>query len=200
MPAPSKYATWPPSPVPRIWRKPIGGFLKFAQEFEKRFVGRGGDGDREIIGTHAIARQRLSLLPPEILTCAGEASIVIRSARRRRRELSAATLAVSSLRCPASLETPGLALRRFASSFACKTRADHPWSARSPHAAHPWQARSAGKGSIGPFAYAASPLRSRHLCILHIRIRNVEYGLDNRIFRIRFIPRPGIIFWWRIVN
>jgi hypothetical protein len=168
--------------VPRIWRKPIGSFLKFAQEFEKRFVGRGEDGDRAIIVKLAIAWQRLSLLPPESLTRAGEADLAKYrhwSARRRRRDLSAATLAVSSLRCPASLETPGLALQRYASSFACKSRADHPWSARSPHAAHPWQARSAGKGSVGPFAYTASPLRSRHLCILHIRIRNVECGIDT---------------------
>ena len=70
----------------------------------------------------------------------------------------------------------------------------HPWSARSPHAAHPWQARSAGKGSIGPFAYAASPLRSRHLCVLHIRVRKVEGEIDTGIFGIRFFPRPGIIF------
>jgi len=70
-----EYATWPRSPVPRIWRKPISSFLKFAQEFEKRFIGQGEDGDRAIIGTHAIAWQRLSLLPPEILTRVGEADL-----------------------------------------------------------------------------------------------------------------------------
>lgn len=58
-----------------MWRKPIGSFLKFAQEFEKRFVGQDEDGDRAIIGTLAIARQRLSLLPPESLTRTGEAAL-----------------------------------------------------------------------------------------------------------------------------
>ena len=66
--------------------------------------------------------------------------------------------------------------------------------ARNSRACHPWQARSAGKGSIGPFAYAASPLRSRHLCILHIRVRNVESEIDAGIFGVRFVPPPGIIF------
>ncbi len=50
-------------------------FLKFAQEFEKRFVGRGEDGDRAIIVALAIAWQRLSLLPPESLACVGEADL-----------------------------------------------------------------------------------------------------------------------------
>lgn len=58
-----------------MWRKPIGSFLKFAQEFEKRFVGQDKDGGHAIIGTLAIARQRLSLLPPESLTRTGEAAL-----------------------------------------------------------------------------------------------------------------------------
>ena len=75
MPAPARYATRSRSPAPRIWRKPIGGFLKFAQEFEKRFVGRGEDGDRAIVVTLAIAWQRLSLLSLESLTRVGEADL-----------------------------------------------------------------------------------------------------------------------------
>jgi hypothetical protein len=39
----------------------------------------------------------------------------------------------------------------------------------------------------------ASP-RSRHLCILHIRVRKVEGEIGTGIFGIRFVPRPGIIF------
>ena len=186
-----------------MWRKPIGSFLKSCRNSKSiSSVGARTETVRSLEPSRSpgngcrCCRRRVSRAPARPIS----PSSVFGSARWRRRDLSAAALAVSSLRCPASLETPGLALRRFASSFACKPRADHPWSARSPHAAHPWQARSAGKGSIGPFAYAASPLRSRHLCILHIRIRNVEGGIDNRILRIRFSTRPGIIFLWRIVN
>jgi vacuolar-type H+-ATPase subunit B/Vma2 len=61
--------------VPGIWRKPTGSFLKFAQVFEKHFVGRGEDGDRAIMRTRAIAGKRLSLLSPESRTHAGEADI-----------------------------------------------------------------------------------------------------------------------------
>ncbi|MCR4332707.1 MAG: hypothetical protein NUV34_08410 [Sulfuricaulis sp.] len=63
------------STASRIWRKPIGSFLKFAQEFEKHFVNRGEDGDRAIIGARAIAWQSLSLLPPESLMRAGETDL-----------------------------------------------------------------------------------------------------------------------------
>jgi len=40
--------------MPRIWRKPIGNFLKFAQVFRKAFRRWGEDGDRAIMRTHAI--------------------------------------------------------------------------------------------------------------------------------------------------
>jgi vacuolar-type H+-ATPase subunit B/Vma2 len=74
--APLRYATCVSITVLGIWRKPIDSFLKFAQEFEKHFVNRSEDEDRAIIRSHAIAWQRLSLLPPEILTHAGEAGPV----------------------------------------------------------------------------------------------------------------------------
>jgi len=50
-------------------------YLKFAQEFEKRFVGQSEDEDRSIIETLTIAWQLLSLLPPESLTRVSEADL-----------------------------------------------------------------------------------------------------------------------------
>ena len=50
-------------------------YLKFAEEFEKRFIGQGEDEDRTIIETLTIAWQLLSLLPPESLTRVSEADL-----------------------------------------------------------------------------------------------------------------------------
>ena len=72
---PSRHATWPRSAGAEDLAETDRRFLKFAQEFEKRFAGRGEDGDRAIIVTRAIAWQRPSLLPPESLARVGEADL-----------------------------------------------------------------------------------------------------------------------------
>jgi vacuolar-type H+-ATPase subunit B/Vma2 len=61
--------------VPRIGRNPIGSFLKFTQEFEKRFVGRRRGRKPWIIETRVIAWQALSLLLLESRTRAGKADL-----------------------------------------------------------------------------------------------------------------------------
>ncbi|HEX9626695.1 MAG TPA: V-type ATP synthase subunit B [Acidiferrobacterales bacterium] len=50
-------------------------YLRFAENFEQRFVGQGEDEDRSIIETLTIAWDLLSLLPPEALTRVSEAQI-----------------------------------------------------------------------------------------------------------------------------
>ncbi len=50
-------------------------YLKFAEEFEKRFIAQGEDEDRTIIETLTVAWQLLSLLPPESLTRVSETDL-----------------------------------------------------------------------------------------------------------------------------
>ncbi len=50
-------------------------YLKFAEEFEKRFIGQGEDEDRSIIETLTISWQLLSLLPPANLARVSEADL-----------------------------------------------------------------------------------------------------------------------------
>ncbi len=50
-------------------------YLKFAEEFEKRFVGQGEDEDRSVIETLTIAWDLLSILPPDSLARVSEVDI-----------------------------------------------------------------------------------------------------------------------------
>jgi hypothetical protein len=61
--------------VPGIRRKPTGSFLKFAQELEKRFVGRGEEGTVRSLERARLPGNRCRCLPLEILTRAREADL-----------------------------------------------------------------------------------------------------------------------------
>jgi V/A-type H+-transporting ATPase subunit B len=50
-------------------------YLRFADEFERRFVGQGEDEDRSIIETLDLAWDLLSLLPPDALSRVSEADL-----------------------------------------------------------------------------------------------------------------------------
>jgi len=151
---------------------------------------------------HAIARKRPSLLSQESCMHAGEADIAKKHCWYRVTEAAwfkrgrscglIATLsrfARNSRACLAALRFQ-LRLQDQGGPFMVR-----PFAACGSPLASPL----GGQRVLGPFAYAASPPRSRHLCILHIRVRNVEGEIDTGIFGIRFVPRPGIIFWWCIV-
>jgi hypothetical protein len=110
-------------------------FSQVRAGIQKHFVGKGGDEDRAIMRTHAIARKWLSPLSPESRTHASEAD-----------------------------------------------------TARNLHGDRVTEAARFERGRSCAF------LRSRHLCVLHIRVRKVQGEIDTGIFGIRFFPRPGIIF------